>query len=186
MISTARLILRRWREADGDSFAALHADSEVMWDLGGPIGRAASDAKLARYVAAWKRDHLGRWVVATPEDAFLGYCGVMHADPNHRIGTHWEIGWRLSRSAWGRGYATEAASAALRDAFERVGCGEVLAYTAPDNLRSQAVMKRLSLRRDPNRDFVADDTDASAWRGLVWVAAPDGLAGCGAGQSPPS
>jgi RimJ/RimL family protein N-acetyltransferase len=74
------------------------------------------------------------------------------------------------RSAWGHGYATEAARAALNDAFTRVGLAEVVAYTAPDNLRSQAVMSRLQLERDPSRDFTADYDGVKAWRGLVWVA----------------
>jgi RimJ/RimL family protein N-acetyltransferase len=68
------------------------------------------------------------------------------------------------------GYATEAAGAALKDAFDRAGLVEVLAYTSPDNLRSQAVMARLRLRRDSPRDFKADYNGFRAWRGLVWVA----------------
>ena len=75
------------------------------------------------------------------------------------------------RSAWGHGYATEAARAALHDAFTRCGLTDVLAYTAPDNLRSQAVMARLGLRRDASRDF-SEPVGERMWRGLVWVATP--------------
>jgi RimJ/RimL family protein N-acetyltransferase len=75
------------------------------------------------------------------------------------------------RNAWGYGYATEAARAALDDAFTRMGFPEILAYTASDNLRSQAVMTRLQMRRDPSRDFVADYNSVKAWQGLMWVAA---------------
>jgi len=74
------------------------------------------------------------------------------------------------RNAWGHGYATEGARAALDDAFIRVGLSEVVAYTAPDNLRSQAVMTRLQMQRDPSRDFMADYDSIKAWRGLVWAA----------------
>jgi len=84
------------------------------------------------------------------------------------------IGWRLVRSAWGQGYATEAARAALLDAFTRVGLTEVLAYTSSDNTRSQSVMTRLGLERTPARDFSAP-YEGRMWHGLVWVAAaPDG------------
>ena len=64
-----------------------------------------------------------------------------------------EIGWRLAPSWWGRGYASEAARAALRFGFERVGLDEIVAYTVPANLRSQAVMRRLGMRRDAGADF---------------------------------
>ncbi len=69
------------------------------------------------------------------------------------------------RAAWGRGYATESAQAALDDAFRRKPLDEILSYTSADNLRSQAVMARLGLRREPARDFTT-----GSWRGLVWVA----------------
>ena len=85
------------------------------------------------------------------------------------LGFHVEIGWRLVRRAWGRGYATEAARAALADAFHRCGLTEVLAYTAHDNGRSEAVMNRLGLRRDPSRDFTAFYGDVGPWTGLVWT-----------------
>jgi RimJ/RimL family protein N-acetyltransferase len=96
---------------------------------------------------------------------------LMPSPAEHPLGPHFEIGWRLVRRAWGHGYATEAADAALKDVFDRAGLVEVLAYTSPDNLRSQAVMARLRLRRDPARDFTADYNGFRAWRGLVWVAA---------------
>jgi RimJ/RimL family protein N-acetyltransferase len=148
----------------------MHADPEVMHDYGGPISRKESDAKLDRYSATYRQHGFCRWAVETHEGAFLGYAGVMPSRPGHPVGSHFEIGWRLVRRAWGHGYATEAARAALSDAFTRVGLTEVLAYTALDNLRSQAVMDRLQLRRDPSRDFTADYDTVKGWRGLVWVA----------------
>ena len=73
------------------------------------------------------------------------------------------------RHAWGRGFATEASRAALADAFRHHKLTEVLAYAAPDNIRSQAVMTRLGLRRDPSRDFSACYGDVGSWSGLVWA-----------------
>jgi RimJ/RimL family protein N-acetyltransferase len=170
MIETPRLILRRWAERDHAPFAAMNADREVMHDLGGPITRDASDAKLGRYAAAFERDGFSRWVLESRDGEFLGYAGVMHRfEP--AIGVHDEIGWRLVRSAWGRGYATEAARAALHDVFARAKLTEVLSYTSPDNLRSQAVMARLGLRRDPSRDFTAD-FGRGDWHGLMWAVRP--------------
>lgn len=167
-IITPRLVLRPWRDADRADFAAMNADADVMADLGGPIGRAESDAKLDRFAEAHARWGFCRWVIER-DGAFLGYAGVMPSKPDHPLGPHHEIGWRLVRAAWGGGYATEAAGAALHDAQSRAGLGEVLAYTAPDNHRSQAVMTRLGLRRDPSRDFTTDTERIGRWHGLVWV-----------------
>lgn len=178
IVDTPRIRLRCWEAGDRDAFAAMHADPEVMLDYGGPINRAESDAKFDRYAAAYRRHGFCRWAVESQDGDFLGYTGIMPAGPDHPLGSHIDIGWRLVRHAWGRGYATEAARAALTDAFMRVGLAEVMAYTAPDNLRSQAVMTRLSLRRDPSRDFIANYDGIGVWRGLVWVGRRDsGFAG---------
>lgn len=170
IIDTPRTRLRNWRDADRASFAAMNADPEVMRDLGGPITRAESDAKLERYMAAFDRHGFCRWAIEGHDGRFHGYAGVMPAREGHPLGPHFEIGWRLIRRAWGHGYASEAARAALSDIFYRVGLTEVLSYTAPDNLKSQRVMERLGLRRDPSRDFTADYDNVGRWQGLVWVA----------------
>ena len=170
MIETARLFLRPWTDRDRAPLAAMHADPEVMWDQGGPIDRAASDAKLNRYQAAIDTLGFGRWALEDAEGAFVGYTGGTLARPGHVLGAHLEVGWRLVRAAWGCGYATEAARAALDHVLAMADVDEVLSYTASDNLRSQAVMARLRLRRDPTRDFVNSYEGAPNWAGLVWVA----------------
>jgi RimJ/RimL family protein N-acetyltransferase len=172
VIGTPRLHLRCWRETDREAFAAMNADPEVMQDLGGPLSRAASDAKLDRFAATFDRHGFGRWVIESHNGQFLGYAGIMPSREHHPLGPHFEIGWRLVRNAWGLGYATEAARAALHDAFARVGLQEVIAYAAPDNLRSRAVMRRIGLERDPSRDFTENDERVGVWRGLVWLARP--------------
>ncbi len=170
IIAAPHVRLRSWEDTDRDAFAAMHADPTVMLDYGGPITRKESDEKFDRYVTAYRQDGFCRWAVESREGVFLGYTGIMPSRAAHPIGPHIEIGWRLVHPAWGYGYATEAARVALDDAFGRLGLSEVIAYTAPDNLRSQAVMTRLGLERDPSRDFTADYDGVGAWRGLVWVA----------------
>lgn len=168
-LRTARLTLRPWRETDRPAFAALNADPDVARDLGGPLARGDSDAKLARYLRTWETHGHGRWAVEDPDGRFVGYAGVQPSAAAHPLGPHAEVGWRLARHAWGRGYAAEAARAALDDFFARSASAEVLAYTAADNVRSQAVMARLGLRRDPARDFDIFH-GGRPWHGLVWVA----------------
>jgi RimJ/RimL family protein N-acetyltransferase len=170
MIQTNRLLLRAWHVDDHPAFARMHCDSEVMADLGGPIDRIASDRKLDRYRAAYLEHGISRWAVDDADGTFVGYAGVLpRPSADHPLGPHHEIGWRFVRSVWGRGYATESASAALKHAFERCGLREIVSYTSADNVRSQAVMARLKLQRDESRDFVAD-YGLGPWRGLVWVA----------------
>jgi HAD superfamily hydrolase (TIGR01509 family) len=167
MIETPRLRLRPWTDRDRDAFAQMHADPEVMIDAPRPLTREKSDRKLDRYRAAFERDGFCQWAVETLGGDFIGYAGATWVSADHPLGPHVGAGWRLIRRAWGHGFATEATSAAFDDVFDRVGVAEVLAYTSPDNAKSQAVMARLRMRRDPHLDFTAD-----GWTGLVWSASP--------------
>ncbi len=174
MIRTNRLVLRHWQESHRQAFAHMHTDPEVMLDLGGPLLEAASGAKFDRYLSAYRDHGISRWAVEDPDGEFLGYAGVMpRLSPDHPLGSHYEVGWRFVRKAWGRGYATESATAALAHAFTQCGLKEIVSYTSHDNLRSQAVMERLKLQRDASRDFAAGYERVGIWQGLVWVARPD-------------
>ena len=169
LLQTARTSLRPWCEADASGFAALHADAEVMRDLGGPLNRSQSDDKLHRYVAAFAEHGFCRWAVDDKGGNFIGYAGVMPIPTHYPLAPGFEIGWRFVRSAWGKGLAFEAATAALNDIFIRTELTEVLCFTAPDNVRSRALIRRLELKRDEDRDFTVN-LDGLLWRGLVWVA----------------
>ncbi len=168
-IATPRLLLRSWRPSDSSELARMNADAEVAADLGGPISSEASNQKMRRYIEAFQQDKIARWVVNDSDDRFIGYCGIMPVGDEHPLGAHLEIGWRLVRQAWGNGFATEAAQAALDDGFDRLGLSEVLAYTASDNIRSQNVMTRLGLQRKPGLDFAKHYDEIGLWKGLVWA-----------------
>lgn len=166
MILTERLTLQPLAETDRDAHAAMMADPEVMHDYPAPMGRAEADQRFDRHMAAFARDGFGKWTLRRRADgAYLGFTGVSPIWPDLPPAPGLEIGWRLVRAAWGEGYASEAARAALRDIFQRTAAMEVIAYTSPTNERSQAVMRRLGLRREPARDF-AQPHD----RSVVYVA----------------
>jgi RimJ/RimL family protein N-acetyltransferase len=169
LIRSDRLKLRNWQDSDRDAFAALNAAADVTLDLGGPLDRTASDAKFDRYLAAFAKHGFCRWALEDSDGQFLGYAGVMPSRSGHPLGPHVDIGWRLLRTAWGRGYATEAARASLQDAFERLNLKEVLAYTSMDNVRSQAVIRRLNMQRAASLDY-CEPLGSGIWRGLVWIA----------------
>jgi RimJ/RimL family protein N-acetyltransferase len=171
MIQTQRLRLRPWHDEHRGPFAQMHADPDVMADQGGPVDQIKSNEKFDRYRAAYVKHGVSRWAVETVDGDFLGYAGVVpRLSSEHPLRPHFEIGWRFTRRAWGHGYATESARAALDDALRRAGLTEIVSYTSAENLRSQAVMARLGLQREPWRDFTAEYERVGLWRGLVWVA----------------
>jgi RimJ/RimL family protein N-acetyltransferase len=153
-IRTERLRLRGWRQPDLQPFAEMNADVEVMEHFPAPLTRAESDGLVDRFRERWAEDGHGPWVVERLEDArFLGFVGLMTPRFDAPFMPAVEVGWRLARMAWGHGYATEAARAALAYGFEAVGLREIVSFTVPANSRSRAVMERLGMVRDPTDDF---------------------------------
>ena len=149
-LRTQRLILRRWRDSDREPFARMNADPEVMRYFPRALTRHESDALIDRSDAEFDLRGYGRWAVEIPDEApLIGFVGLSLATFQPMP----EIGWRLDRSAWGRGFATEAARATIEDAFDRLGLEEVLSWTVPTNLASIRVMERLGMTHDPADDF---------------------------------
>ena len=142
---TARLLLRRWREADRAPFAALNADPLVMEHFPAVLTRADSDALVERIEAHFDEHGYGLWAVEA-DGAFVGFTGLAWQAYEASFTPALEVGWRLARSAWGRGWATEAATAALAVGLEHVS--SVVSTTALTNERSQRVMQRLGMRRE--------------------------------------
>jgi len=145
---TGRLVLREWRESDRDAWAALNADPAVREFFPTVLTREQSDEAFERISGSLAERGWGLWAVAL-DDRFLGFTGL--AQPDFR--PEREIGWRFAVSAWGKGYATEAARAVLDFAFTELQLPEVVSFTAAGNVRSRAVMERLGMVRDPAEDF---------------------------------
>ena len=148
----ARVSLRGWREDDLDPFAALNADPAVTEFLAGPRSREASAQMMARLQAGIDERGWGLWAVDLGGRC-IGFTGIT----TPRFEAHFtpcvEIGWRLARDAWGRGYATEAARLALAYGFGELGLREIVAFTAVANLRSRRVMDKLGMQHRPEDDF---------------------------------
>ncbi|WP_148588022.1 GNAT family N-acetyltransferase [Streptomyces sp. WAC01526] len=158
-LRTERLLLREWRESDLGPWAAMNADPEVRAHFPEVLTPEQSAASVAGFQADLAHRGWGWWALevrATGE--FIGFTGLDPVD-EHMPFTGVEAGWRLARSAWGNGYATEAGEAALSFGFTTLGLPEILAVTTATNLPSQAVMRRLGMTRDPADDF--DDPDVS-------------------------
>jgi RimJ/RimL family protein N-acetyltransferase len=151
---TERLHLRRWREADRAPFAALNADPEVMEFFPSTLDSAASDAFADRIAQHVDEHGWGLWAVEVRETGrFIGFAGLAVPRFEARFTPAVEVGWRLSRDAWGFGYATEAARAAVAVGFAELGLTEIVSFTAVGNVRSRAVMERIGMTHDPADDF---------------------------------
>ncbi|GAA3845517.1 GNAT family N-acetyltransferase [Sphaerisporangium flaviroseum] len=154
MLVTERLILRGWREQDLVPFAQMNADPEVMEHFPSTLTREQSDAMVARISDGLREHGFGLWAVEVRESGeFAGFTGLVWQRFEAHFTPAVEVGWRLARGAWGHGYATEAATAALDHGFGPAGLGWIVSMTARTNLRSQAVMRRLGMTRDPREDF---------------------------------
>ena len=154
MIETERLLLRPWRDADREPFAALNADPDVRRYFPSTLSRAESDAGVDRQMAHFAAHGFGLWALERRADgAFLGFTGLRILEPEDPPFPGIEIGWRLARHAWGCGHASEAARASLAYGFETLGLAEIVAFTAQTNLLSERVMQRIGMTHDPARDF---------------------------------
>jgi len=153
-LRTPRLILRPWRDKDRAPFAALNADPEVMRYFQSTLDRTASDRLVDRIFELFEGGEFGPWAVEIPGKApFIGFAGLFVPDFDASFMPCVEIGWRLAREHWGKGYATEAARAAMRHGFEQDGMEEIVAYTVEGNMASRRVMEKLGMRRNPAEDF---------------------------------
>jgi RimJ/RimL family protein N-acetyltransferase len=160
MLETGRLSLLPWIESDLANIRILATDPEIMRYING--GVPWTDNQMLEFVqrqidhfrdrgyCLWKMQDRG-------VQTFLGFCGIQ---PTVVEGSpEVEIGWWLRREHWGQGFITEAAEAALRDAFDRVGLRRLIAIIQPANARSISVAKRLGMRYE--RDAVYKDTPVS-------------------------
>lgn len=151
--ATARLRLRQWCDADRAPFAALNADPEVMRCFPAPLARADSDAMAERCQGLIAAHGWGPWAVERREDgAFVGMVGLYVPAAALPCAPCVEVAWRLARAHWGRGYASEAAAAALRAGFEVLGLASIVSFTVLANQRSRRVMERIGMR-DSGADF---------------------------------
>ncbi len=152
-ILTARLRLRRWQPADREPFARMSADPEVMRYFPGTLKREESDQVIERIEARFDETGVGLCAVERREDgAFIGFVGLSLVTFEAHFSPAVEIGWRLSKEAWGQGYATEGAEAVLSHA-RGVRLAELVSFTARSNAASRRVMQKLGMSHTETDDF---------------------------------
>jgi len=163
-LRTQRLTLRGWQEGDLAPFAALNADPEVRRFFPSTLSREESDASVAEFQKDFAAHGFGFWAVDLNESElalprtngrFIGFIGIKATPFESHFTPAVEIGWRLARDVWGKGYAPEGARAVLKFAFDDLPepLEEIVSLTATINLPSRRVMEKIGMTHDEADDF---------------------------------
>jgi 3-dehydroquinate dehydratase / shikimate dehydrogenase len=156
-LKTERLILRPWCEQDLELFAKLNADPKVMEYFPATLSKAESDQLAQRIKTKMDEKGWGLWAVSVPGiEEFIGFIGLNSVDQTSLptpFSPAVEVGWRIAFEHWGKGYATEGAKAALTYGFETLNLGEIVSFTAVQNMRSRRVMERIGMHHNVKDDF---------------------------------
>ena len=149
-LNTERLILRPWKPADLEPFARLNGDPDTLRFYPSTLDRTQSDALAQRSQNLIEEHGWGPWAVELKESGeFIGMVGLNRPLTELSFQPCVEVLWRLLPECWGKGYATEAATACLNFGFDTLGLEQIVAYTAQLNLPSQTVMQRLGMKAQP-------------------------------------
>jgi RimJ/RimL family protein N-acetyltransferase len=151
VLQTERLIMRTWRDTDIDPFTAICSDPAVMEFFPKLQARDECAASLERVNARIASDGFGFWALEHAGE-LLGFCGISRVTFDAHFTPAVEVGWRLRRDAWGHGFATEAARAAMAFGWD-LGLEQIVAFLVPSNRRSAAVAERIGMTRDLAGDF---------------------------------
>ena len=145
-IKTDRLLLRQWKHSDREEFAKLNADPEVMRYFPSVLDRSESDSIAKTCEELISERGWGFWAVESLESGkFIGFVGLHIPTDNLPFSPCVEVGWRLAKEYWGKGFATEAALASLRFGFVEIDLNEIVSFTAVVNNRSRSVMERIGM-----------------------------------------
>jgi RimJ/RimL family protein N-acetyltransferase len=140
ILETDRLILRLPQAGDFDSWADYAGDAEAARYLGGPVPRSGAWRQMCTFAGAWTVRGFSMFsVIEKATGRWVGRLGPWQ--PEGWPGT--EVGWGIVRDAWGKGYATEGATAAIDWAFATLGWDRVVHCIDPENVNSQRVAQRL-------------------------------------------
>ncbi len=145
VLETGRLFLNTWESGDWTAFSPIATDIDVMRYISGgePWSDELIQSFVDRQVNLYAQRGFCRWKLTEKSSGeLIGFCGAGF----WRDAVEPEIGWWLARRCWGRGLATEAARAALRDVFERVRLDHIISVAAVENSASTRIMQKLGLQ----------------------------------------
>ena len=157
-----RLILRTWRDSDFEPFARMNRDPEVMQFYPSAMTEEQSRTRADKLAGYYETPGYRHWIIEAPGAApFVGVIGLKPVPFDAHFTPAIEVGWRLAKDQWRKGYASEAARAVFQHGFTTCGLEEIVAFTAVINERSRALMDRLGMTRSPADDFENPEMDAA-------------------------
>ncbi|MGX5172509.1 GNAT family N-acetyltransferase [Aliikangiella sp. IMCC44653] len=161
MLKTDRLLLRQWTEDDFLPFAEMCSDKDVMEHFPKLLSTQESNEMGRKILSLISERGWGFWALEIPnKQKFIGFAGLHTPKGNMPFSPCVEVGWRLAKQYWGKGYATEAAREALKFAFINLNLKEVVSFTTQANNRSKAVMEKIGMI-DSKQNFMHPGIDLS-------------------------
>lgn len=153
-LRSQRCLLRQWKDSDLEPWVEMNADPEVRRHFTGLATRDEALAEASRIRGALAQRGWGAWALEVPGVLpFAGFVGLIVPTWSAHFTPTVEIGWRLPRAAWGKGYASEAAAAAAAFALQVLQLDELVSITVPANEPSRRVMQRIGMVHDADGDF---------------------------------
>jgi len=169
-IETLRLILRDWKVKDLQPFRELNADKEVMRYFPKVYSKEETDAFYKAIIEEFRQYNYGLYAVEEKESKeFIGFIGFHWATFEADFTPCIEIGWRLKRSAWGKGYATEGARASLEYGFVTLNFKEIYSFTAKINEPSQRVMRKIGMHYVKDFNHPKIDPNSELYKHVLYV-----------------
>jgi RimJ/RimL family protein N-acetyltransferase len=158
-VRSARLLLREDRLADFEAHALFAADGEALAHLGGAVDRREAWRRFLVGAGSWVVQGMGWWTLEGEAGETVGTVGVFRRESSPEV----EVGWMIYRAFWGRGYATEAAGAAMDWAVRARGVSAIIAHVDHGNEASARVAEKLGMRLVGNVDFYGTELKRYAW-----------------------
>jgi RimJ/RimL family protein N-acetyltransferase len=147
-LETPRLILRQWQQSDHEPYILLNSDIEVMEFFPSTSTRDETLAQIGRLTAQIDQYGYGFFAVERKDNhEFIGFTGLSHPRFESHFTPCVEIGWRLNKINWNQGFATEAARACIKYAFDTLKLNEIYSFTSVHNERSEHVMKKIGMSK---------------------------------------
>lgn len=175
IITTERLGLRLWKQSDYTPFTEMCADPEVMKHFPSVLKKDEANSLITRFNLHFEKEGYTYYAVDILETisnppVFIGFTGLMMQTYESPFTPNVDIGWRLMKTAWGKGYATEAAEACLTYALNTLEIKTIISVASNSNTSSINVMKKIGMfySADFNHPKLVDTPELNPCKVYIW------------------